>query len=110
MIRFSIIALLCLLCLVIPAQAGDAEDIVGRWDNPLNDAAYIRFNADGTYKDVFLLGSREGKYRLLSKEVMEFDVPGAIYGRNLIEKKFKLDGDTLEVKVGDQWVKYKRAK
>jgi hypothetical protein len=106
--------LLCLLCLVAGggnvATAGDKEDIVGRWDSPSSDKAYIRFNADGTFKDVYLLGSTEGKYRILSKEIIELDTPGALYGRNVSEVKFKLDGDTLELKVYGQWVKYKRVK
>jgi hypothetical protein len=95
---------------VMPAQAGDKEDIVGRWDHPYTDAAYIRFYADGTYKSVALLGSQVGKYRLLGDGVIELDVPGTFYGRNQGEIKYRLSGDTLELKLFGEWIKYKRAK
>lgn len=95
---------------VAPAQAGDKEDIVGRWDHSIVEASYIRFNADGTFKWVALLNTDEGKYRFLGKEVIEFDTPGIIYGRNQREIKYRLSGDTLELKIAGEWIKYKRVK
>lgn len=106
----------CWLALVIVlvmggfVHAGDKEDIVGRWDNPVIEASYIRFQADGTFKWVALLDTSAGKYRLLGKEVIEFDTPGVIYGRNQMEVKYRLTGDALELKLLGQWVKYKRVK
>ncbi len=91
-------------------RAGDKEDIVARWDNAVTDNAYIRFNDDGTFKEVTILGTTEGKYCLLSKEAIELDVPGLLYGRNVTEFKYKMSGDTLELKLLGQWVKYKRVK
>jgi len=88
----------------------DKELIVGRWDHPISDDAYIRFYKDGTYKWVGVLTSVEGKYRFLSEEVIEFDEPGLLYGRNVSEGKYRLSGNTLELRVGGEWIKYKRAK
>ena len=111
-VRAFVIVLLCLLSIAgtQTATAADNDKIVGRWDNALSDVAYLRLNDDGTFKDVALLGSKEGKYRILSGDVIELDWPGTLYGRNTVEIKYKLDGDTLELKLSGQWVKYKRAK
>jgi len=95
---------------VTPARADDKDDIVGRWDHPTVEASYIRFNADGTFKWVALLNTEEGKYRLLGKEVIEFDTPGFFYGRNQVEIKYRLSGDTLELKLFGEWIKYKRVR
>jgi hypothetical protein len=94
----------------MPAEAGDKEDIVGRWDHPPTDVAYVRFYADGTFKSVALLGTQTGKYRLLGDGVIELDTPGVIYGRNQVEIKYCLSGDTLELKMGGEWIKFKRVK
>jgi hypothetical protein len=94
----------------MPAQAGDKEDIVGRWDHPTVESNYVRFYADGTFKSVALLDTAVGKYRLLGDGVIELDTPGIIYGRNQVEIKYRLSGDTLELKVYGEWVKYKRVK
>jgi hypothetical protein len=90
--------------------AGDSHEIIGRWDNPVSDSAYIRFNNDGTFKEVALLKTTEGTYRFLSKEVMEWRFPGVIYGENIVEIKYRLYGDTLELKLLGNWVKYSRSK
>jgi hypothetical protein len=92
------------------ACAGDKEDIVGRWDNPVTDKSYIRFNEDGTFKWVCLLETSEGKYRFIGKEVIELDTPGVLYGRNQTEIKYRLNGDTLELKIFNEYVKFKRVK
>jgi hypothetical protein len=87
--------------------AKEKEKLVGRWDNPVTDQAYIRFKEDGTFKDVALLANREGTYRVLEKGVIEIKTPGVLYGTNVGEIKYKLiDDDTLEI-LG---VKYKRVK
>src|SRR5437588_4926855 len=44
------------------ALATDKAAIVGRWNHPLADAAYYRFNADGTVTRGALLKSVEGTY------------------------------------------------
>jgi hypothetical protein len=107
------LGLFLLLFLVLGARtapAGDKEDIVGRWDNPISDAAYIRFNADGTFKEVALLGTQTGTYRILGDGVIEFETPGIFYGTNKNEVKYKLNGDTLELKIVGEYVKYTRAR
>jgi hypothetical protein len=106
--NFCLIALLLCALLVgaAPALAGDAEDIVGRWEHPIVNAVYIRFRADGTFRMVSLLDSIDGKYRVLEDGVVEFDTPGIIYGRNVVEHKYGLSGDTLEF----FGAKYKRVK
>lgn len=110
--KLSVWMVLCLiLCLAANvAHAGDKEDIVGRWDHPLGDRHYIRFYEDGTFKEVAPLNSVEGKFRFLSKEVIEFDTPGVFYGRDKMEVKYRLDGDTLELKIDGKWTKYSRVK
>ena len=95
---------------VMPSLAGDEEDIVGRWDHPTVEASYIRFNADGTYKWVAVLNQEMGKYRFLGKEVIELDAPGVFYGRNQVEVKYRLAGDTLELKLLGTWIGYKRVR
>jgi hypothetical protein len=105
-----VMAVLILGMSLSSVRAGDKEDLVGRWDHCRTDESYIRFNADGTYKWVALYGNAEGKYRLLPGGVIEFDTPGLIYGRNQTEIKYRLNGDTLELKVFGDWVKYPRAK
>jgi hypothetical protein len=108
---FMVVLTLALIGMaVMPAQAGDKEDIVGRWDHPATEASFFRFYEDGTFKQVALLDTAEGKYRFLGKEVIEFDTPGLIYGRNKVEIKYRLTKDTLELKLLGEWVKYKRVK
>ena len=107
----ALILALCLCGLIGSSVfAGDRQDILGRWDNPLTDAAYIRFSDDGTFKDVGLLKVTEGTYRFISSEVLEWRFPGVIYGENVVEIKYRLNGDTLELKLLGNWVKYSRAK
>jgi len=95
---------------VTPARADDKDDIVARWDFPTKEDSYFRFNADGTFKAALGLRTFEGKYRLLGKEVIEFDTPGVIYGRNQEEIKYRLSGDTLELKIAGEWRKLTRVK
>jgi hypothetical protein len=92
------------------AFAGDQEDLVGRWDQVVNEALYIRFQNDGTFKEVALLASVEGKYRVIQRSVLEIRTPGVLYGENTAELKYKLDGDNLEIFNGAAWVKYKRVR
>ena len=106
-----LIVLLLIFCMgTSVAHAGDKEDIVARWDHPFSDQHYLRLNDDGTFKWVAPLGTSEGKYSFLSKEVIEFDTPGVFYGRNKTEIKYRLNGDTLELKLYGQWTKYSRVK
>lgn len=93
------------------AFAGDKEDIVGRWDLVgSKDLTYIRFNADGTFKDVCLFLSNEGNYKLPDGATVELDVPGTFYGRVKSEVKYQLKGDSLKLKVAGTWQEYSRAK
>ncbi len=87
----------------------DQLPIVGRWNNPVIDAAYITFNADGTFKNVSLLKDTEGTYRFLSNNEIEFTYPGMLYGQNVGQLEYRLLGDTLELKQWGTWIKYRRA-
>ena len=107
---FVVVTLVLSGVAVTPARADDKDDIVARWDHPTVEASYIRFNADGTFKWVALLNTAEGNYRFLGKEVIEIDTPGIIYGRNQAEVKYRLSGDTLELRLLGQWIKYKRVR
>ncbi len=90
------------------ALTADRHDIVGRWNHHWNDAVFMLLNADGTYKDVALLGQTEGTYRLLSNDEIEFTSPG-FFGQNVGTREYRLLGNTLELKILGEWVPYKRA-
>jgi hypothetical protein len=110
-LTFVVVMILVLAgAVAMPALAGDKEDIVGRWDHPTKDDAYIRFNADGTIRAGAPSRMLEGKYRLLGDGVIEFDTPGLIWGRNKEEIKYRLSGDTLELKIAGEWMKFRRVK
>ncbi len=102
----KILIALCLVLLSPMAFAGDKEDIVGRWNHPWADSVYVRFRDDGTFKDVSLLGVKEGKYRIVENGVLEIDTPGLVYGRNVTEVKYAIKDGVL--KIGE--VEYKRFK
>jgi hypothetical protein len=107
---FVVLTLVLAGVAVTPAQADDKDDIIGRWDHPTKDDSYLRFNDDGTFKAVAVPRTIEGKYRFLGKEVIEFDTPGIIYGRNKEEIRYRLSGDTLALKIAGEWLKFKRVK
>jgi len=107
---FVVLTLVLAGVAVTPARAEDKDDIVGRWDHPTKEDSYIRFNDDGTFKAVTVPMKVEGKYRFLGKDVIEFDTPGIIYGRNQEEIKYRLSGDRLELKIAGEWTKFKRVK
>lgn len=92
------------------APASDAEAIVGRWEHPWTAGCYFRFHADGTFRRVALLDSVGGTYFVLSPGVIALDYPGVLYGRNMVELKYRLHGDTLELNVSLGWVAYTKAK
>lgn len=109
LLRSSILALAFAL-VSSTAFAGDQEDLVGRWDQVINQSLYIRFQNDGTFKEVALLASVEGKWRVIQRSVLEIRTPGVLYGENTVELKYKLNGDNLEVFNGATWVQYKRVR
>ncbi len=92
------------------AAAADEQAIVGRWEHPLTSGSYFRFHADGTFRRVALLDSVGGTYFVLSPGVIALDYPGVLYGRNMVELKYRLHGDTLELNVSLGWVAYTKAK
>jgi hypothetical protein len=87
----------------------DQNAIVGRWNHPWGDSAYMRFNADGTFKWAGWLNSTEGTYRFPSNDVIELTFPGTFYGSNVMTMEYRLFRDTLELKIAGDWVKYKKA-
>jgi hypothetical protein len=106
----ALVVVAVLLAASLPARADDAKDLVGRWDHNLTDSNYVRFRADGTFTSVALVGSSEGKYRVLAGGVIELTTPGLIYGYNVGEMKYRLTGDVAEFQAYGKWVKYLRAK
>jgi hypothetical protein len=82
------------------ALAGDNVPIVGRWNHSWTDSSYVQFNADGTFKWVALLRTAQGTWRLLSADTVEMDFPGIFYGRTVVEIKYRLNGNTLELDEG----------
>src|SRR5579875_2932320 len=77
-----------------PATMTDEHAIVGRWDHPWTDSAYITFYADGTFKMVGWLRDVVGMYRFLSYDQIEFDQPGLLYGRSIVNIEYRLLKDT----------------
>ncbi|MGH7171805.1 MAG: hypothetical protein ACRELG_16125 [Gemmataceae bacterium] len=86
-------------------KTANQEAIIGCWNHPWTNTTYMLFNADGTFKRVSLLITTKGTYRLLSNDVIEMDYQG-ILGR--WEFKYRLVGDTLEIKDGN-FITYTRA-
>jgi hypothetical protein len=107
MVRKSFVVFVLLFCLST-VRADDEKDLVGRWENPVIKSAYFRFNSDGTCRDVRLLETREGKYRLFPGAI-EFEYQG-IFGRYKEEVKYRLEGDTLKLWYFEQWIEYSRAR
>jgi hypothetical protein len=87
----------------------DQEAIVGRWNHPWTQSAYIRFDANGNFRQVGWLFTTEGTYRFLSKEVIEINIPGTFSGRTLVEMKYHLSGDALQLHQCGSWIPYTRA-
>lgn len=83
--------------------------IVGRWDvvgtadgQPAHSdyaGKYIRFNQDGTFKaNIPYFTTDDGKYRIISNNAIEVDVPGLLFGRNKSELKYDLkDANNLQI-------------
>jgi hypothetical protein len=90
------------------ARAGDAEEILGRWDNPLTEDSYYDFKPDGTLKYVYLFGSRDCTYKLLPGGLLEIEEPGTFFGRNKSQAPYRLRGDILEIGPERGKVKYLR--
>ena len=90
-----------------PSKTANEQTIVGRWNHPWFDSVYLLFNADGTYRRTYSIRSDDqGTYCLLSDDILELNCPGFL-GR--WEYKYRLVGDTLEIKLG-RFVTYTRAK
>jgi len=92
-----------------PATTADQHAILGRWNHPWGDSAYLTFNADGTFTLVGVLRESEGTYRFLSFDQIELTFPGILYGENVVPLEYRLLADTLELKNLGAWVPYKRA-
>lgn len=92
------------------AMAGDGIDLLGRWDMDKMDTYYLRFDADGNVRIGMPRGLQEGTYRLLEDDGI-LELTTSDRGRiKVTERKYRLRGDTLEIKFGVTWKKYKRAK
>jgi hypothetical protein len=96
--------------ILAPAPVNDREAIVGRWNHPWSAAVHLDFRPDGTVTSVSLRGKDEGTYRLLPGGMIELDLPGIFYGRNVVKVPYRLTGETLELMSFDAWVKYTRAR
>ena len=92
-----------------PAQTADQHAIIGRWNHPWTESAYIAFDANGTFQMTGWLRVVQGTYRFLSFDDIELNQPGLIYGRTIVTCQYRLLGDTLELKIYGDWVPYKRA-
>ena len=102
--------MLLLLALSTGADKPEAA-LCGRWDYAKNDQTYYRFFPDGTFKFVTPTETLLGAYRVLSGGVFEllYHEQADQFGpRKQVEYKYKVMGDTLKIKVGGQWVTYKR--
>jgi len=112
--RSYIVFLLCVMMLLCaatnPAMADDSIDIMGRWDLKNQDSYYLRFNGDGTFRIGMPRGFREGAYCLLDDGILQLTTKDAKGVVRTTEKKYRLKGDTLEIKDGVKWKKYTRYK
>jgi hypothetical protein len=94
-------------------SAGDKEDILGRWNDAGGAGTYWRFNKDGTYMAYFeggflglLSTTLEGKYEFADRQHIQLT-----WKDNKVEWKYKLNGDTLELKApSGAWERYRRSK
>jgi len=103
------VTLIVVLCVANTAKAGDEIDLIGRWDLDKFDAYFIRFNTDHTVRIGGPRGFQEGTYRVSDDGVVELrTLEGGKVKR--VERKYRLRGDTLELKIGAIWKTYKRAK
>ncbi len=104
---------LVLLLLIPPLTAADKTDVWGRWDNDKTDTVFIRFGKDGTFRWKTLIEEMSGKYRFLDGGVIEFtttvNTPKGKVTR-ASEVKYKLEKEVLELKLGEEWHKYHKAK
>ncbi len=92
----AILSFLLFFAELSAAVADDAVDILGRWNNPIGDAAYIEFYKDGTFKEAAVTGSIKGKYRFTSINTIEFTRPGIFYGEIVEEVKYKLSKESFD--------------
>jgi hypothetical protein len=92
-----------------PVPAGDKEALVGRWNHPWTAAAYFRFEENGRYHHKLLLGSIDGSYKLLPNGVIQLNSSDPS-GDDVLEMKYRLSGDTLELQQFGNWLAYTRAK
>ncbi len=99
---------------------GDGRAIVGRWILRAYDLLYSwTFDADGTCKQavqiplpnhqLLLIHEAPGTYRLLPKDEIELTFQRGPNDRPVLKLKYRLSGDTLEVKEGSDWHSFKRA-
>ena len=115
----------CQRCTPAPIISGgqparDDPAIAGTWTLQADDLVYFRiFNADGTCKEaaaivgpagkLFFIYHTEGTYRLLPGNEIEVTVLTGPNERKVGKIKYRLTGDMLELKMDDQWLKFKRA-
>jgi hypothetical protein len=103
-------ALCIALAFVIPASAEEVNNLIGRWDLESSDAYYIRFKDDMTYRIVAPGFNQEGGYQLLEGGIVELSSEKSNGRSKAVERKYRIKGDTLMLKVGAYWWKYKRVR
>ena len=108
--RFSLALFLIAASMASPARAEEKNSLIGRWDYHKTDLYYIRFCPNGTFRLVAATVFLEGRYRLLSGGVVELNIISANRRRRTNEIKYRLTGDTLQLKLEARWCTYKRAK
>lgn len=105
-------AAVIMMAVVSPVMAGNDNPLVGRWDYPLNDHYYMRFFANGTFRQVTLAGMQEGRYRVLDGKVVEISLVtrvGRINERVTNEIKYRFNQGYLELKLEGRWCTFKRS-
>lgn len=91
------------------APVGDGGALVGHWNHLWGDFSFVQFAADGSFKRVALLGTSEGTWRLSSPGTIEVNYPAFFNGRNIVEIKYRLNGDRLELDEGFGWCPFTKA-
>jgi hypothetical protein len=82
--------------------------LIGRWDDCRSDQVFIRFNSDGTFRWMTLTDQLDGRYRVLDGNAIEFTLTHR-RGKVASEFKYRLHGHVLDIRLGNEWVRFQRS-
>ena len=74
----------------------DYQRIAGRWERPLGPGC-LEFRADGTVRDMALLSTSNGTFKLLPENRLEWEAAGMLWGTNTCVFRWQREGDVLHL-------------